>query len=278
MTQLQSTSDTNHLSKEVQNVIDVYLKKIEERLPNVLESFYLFGSVSLDAYQEGISDIDFYTVVKRPLTENDVDVLKEVHLGMKKQFRKPSLDGMYVTREDLEGRNEEVSTCPYFNDGKLQMFKSFHRNWIDAYQLRTYGIVIKGLPIETYHVPVDWDLLKTNLVENINGYWLNWVKNCERVTSLSFFGLYMSPSMIEWGVLGVTRLYYSIREEDITSKVGAGEYALLTVPEEYHRILKEALRIRNGSKFSRYGSVFKRRDDTLKFMKYVMTECNQLVS
>ncbi|MFG6494723.1 DUF4111 domain-containing protein [Fictibacillus sp. UD] len=276
MTQLQSTNEVNHLPKKVQNVIDVYLKRIEERLPNKLESLYLFGSVSLGAYQEGLSDIDFYAVVKRPLTEYDVDVLKQVHRDMKKQFLKPSLDGMYVTREDLLGENEEESHCLYFNEGRLQMYRPFHRNWIDAYQLKTYGIVIKGLPIETYHLPVDWKEIKTNLLKNINGYWMNWVENCERVTSLSFFGLYMTSSMIEWGVLGVTRLYYSIKEEDITSKVGAGEYALRTVPEEYHQIIREALRIRNGNKFSHYGSMINRRNDTLKFMKYVMKECNNL--
>ncbi|MRX53009.1 DUF4111 domain-containing protein [Bacillus idriensis] len=273
MSQPKLTNERNHIPKDVKEVVDAYLKMLEARLPNVLESFYLSGSVSLGAYQEGVSDLDFYGVVKEKLTETDVEVLKQVHQEMKKQFSTPSLDGMYVTREDLEGRNTRESSCPYFNEGKLQMYRPFRRNWIDAYQLKTYGITIKGLPIKTYNLPADWKHLKTNLVENINGYWLNWVKDCERLTSLQFPGLYVSGSMIEWGVLGVTRLFYSIREEDITSKVGAGEYALRTVPEEYHQIITEALRIRNGNKFSLYSSMIKRRNDALKYMKFVINEC-----
>ncbi|MGG4488132.1 aminoglycoside adenylyltransferase domain-containing protein [Metabacillus idriensis] len=276
MTQPKSTNKRNHLPIDVNEVVDIYLKMIEERLPSVLESFYLYGSVSLGAYQEGVSDLDFYAVVKEKLTETDVEILKQVHLDIKKQFPMPSLDGMYVTRDDLEGRTERESSCPYFNEGKLQMYRPFRRNWIDAYQLKTYGITIKGLPIKTYNLPADWKHLKTNLVENINGYWLNWMKDCERVTSLQFPGLYVNANMIEWGVLGVSRLLYSIREEDITSKVGAGKYALRTVPEEYHQIITEALRIRNGKKFSLYRSMIKRRNDALKFMKFVIKECNLL--
>jgi Domain of unknown function (DUF4111) len=140
--------------------------------------------------------------------------------------------------------------------------------------LKMYGIVIKGLPIETYNIPTDWNQLKINLVGNINSYWRNCIKRCERVTSLQFPGLFVSGSMIEWGVLGVTRLFFSIIEEDIISKVGAGEYALQFVPEKYHPILQEAIRIRKGSKESVYRSIFKRRRDALDYMKYMMDECN----
>lgn len=277
MTESVSTIETNRIPEKVDEVVDVYLKLIEERLSDLLESFYLFGSVSLGAYQEGMSDIDFYAVVKRKLTDADVEVLKQVHKEMKKKYPQPSLDGMYIRREDLDGRNEGVQSCPYFNEGKLQMFRAFHQNWIDAFQLKTYGIVLKGLPIETYNIPVDWNELKSNLVQNINSYWATWTKRCETITSLQYPGLYVSSSLIEWGVLGVTRLYYSIKEEDIISKVGAGEYALRTVPHPYHPILQEALRIRKGDKPSDYNSVFKRRRDALAYMKFIIEACNSTI-
>ncbi|MET3728197.1 putative nucleotidyltransferase [Fictibacillus halophilus] len=269
-------NNSNSVPKQVKEVLNAYFEKIEKKLPNKVESFYLFGSVSIGAYQEESSDIDFYAVTKEKLTQSDVEVLKEIHHEMRKQFSKPSLDGMYLTRDDLEFENNGNSSCPYFNEGKLQSYRPFHRNWIDAYQLQTYGIVVKGLPIETYNLSIDWTELKSNLIENINGYWLNWVKNCERFPSLQYIGLYTSANMNEWGVLGVTRLYYSLREKDITSKVGAGEYALRTVPETYHQIIREALRIRNGNKFSHYGSMRKRRSDALSYMKYIIRECNNL--
>lgn len=62
----------------------------------------------------------------------------------------------------------------------------------------------------------------------------------------------------------------------MTSKVGAGEYALDTVPKEWHKIVEEAIRWRKGSKKSKYRSVWKRRADALAYMEYVIGECNAL--
>lgn len=66
--------------------------------------------------------------------------------------------------------------------------------------------------------------------DNLNSYWLKWVNSCRRFTSIGYIALLVSLKTIEWGVLGVSRLYYTFNEKNITSKVGAGEYALKTVP------------------------------------------------
>lgn len=45
----------NKVPVKVEEVLNEYFKKVDERLSNLLESFYLFGSVSLGAYQDGMS-------------------------------------------------------------------------------------------------------------------------------------------------------------------------------------------------------------------------------
>jgi hypothetical protein len=47
---------------------------------------------------------------------------------------------------------------------------------------------------------------------------------------------------IEWTVLGLLTL----RENDIISKLGAGEYALQQMQEEWHGITREAINIRTA--------------------------------
>ena len=83
--------------------------------------------------------------------------------------------------------------------------------------------------------------------------------------ALALFG-----QKVEWGVLGISRLYYTIHEKDIASKYEAGKYVLDRVPPDFEKILNEALRIRKAESKSYYNSPFKRRKDTLSFMRYMI--------
>lgn len=103
------------------------------------------------------------------------------------------------------------------------------------------------------------------------------MNSSRRFSSIKFLCLFVSLKSIEWGVLGVTRLYYTFREKGMTSKVGAGEYGLKKLPERWHKIINEAMRLRKGNKKSYYSSIIERRNDTLAYIEYIIEECNQLV-
>ena len=114
--------------------------------------------------------------------------------------------------------------------------------------------------------------------DNLNTYWLSWKNDCKKFPSRKYLGLYISLNMIEWVILGVSRLYYTFNERDITSKVGAGEYALRTVPPKWHKIINEAMRLRKGNKNSYYTSIFERRKDALDYIDFIIRESNSLLN
>ncbi|CAM3427989.1 aminoglycoside adenylyltransferase domain-containing protein [Paenibacillus lupini] len=257
--------------KKAQEVLDQHCIRLEQELPNVVEAYHLFGSVSIGAFQEGLSDLDFVAVTSRPLREREVQVLEQIHRDLEQKIPTISLDGRYVVREDIE--RLAYKDCPYyyFNSGKLVGIDRFHKNSIDAYQLKQYGIPILGKDPRTYDYTVDWDLLAQNMKRNIEQYWMNWKRKVERFPAS--LGMLYKGWMIEWGVLGVSRIYYSIREQDMISKTGAGEYALQHVPTRWHRIIQESIQLRSGSKKSLYRSRLQRRKDALAYMDYLMKEC-----
>ncbi|HYQ32089.1 MAG TPA: aminoglycoside adenylyltransferase domain-containing protein, partial [Lapillicoccus sp.] len=74
------------------------------------------------------------------------------------------------------------------------------------------------------------------------------------------------------GVLGVTRVHYMLTTGRVTSKCGAGEWALTVCEPEWRRLLEECLRIRNRpTKASLYRDPFTRRRQALAFMDLLMT-------
>lgn len=258
---------------QAQAILDQYYARLNKDLPDLLEAFYLFGSVSLASFQEGVSDLDFAAVTHRPLSEQEVKNLEQIHLDLEKSRPKISLDGRYIWKADLERLGDQACPYYYFNSGRLVGLERLCKDSVDAFQLKHYGIAIFGPDPRTYGYTIDWDVLTRNMKLNLEYYWKNWKQKVEKFPSLPYFGMFVKGGMIEWGVLGVSRIYYSIKEQDLISKSGAGQYAMQHVPARWHRILQESIRLREGSSRSLYRSVFKRRQDALTYMDYMIKEC-----
>jgi len=266
----------NNIPEGVNTILKEYFKLFESELPNLVEAYYIYGSIALGSFHYGLSDIDFIAVVKRQVTELDIDILKEIHSNIKKKFSKTDLMGLYVMGNDLQLGYENEKSCPCFIDGVYKGLKKFEKDSIDAFQLKKYGLTVKGKRIENLDFTVNWDILIHNMRENLNTYWLNWNDDCKKFLSKRYIGLFVDLGMIEWGVLGVSRLYYTFKEQDMTSKIGAGEYALQIVPQRWHRVINEAMRLRKGNQKSFYKSIFERRKDVLAYIDFIIQESNNL--
>ncbi len=266
-----------NIPEKVKEIVDEHIKMIESILPNFLEAYYIYGSVSLGAFDYNKSDIDFIVVVKRKAIETDIIILKKIHSDMQKKFRNTILDGMYLLKDDVESlKNKSEISCLRFNDGEFKGFEKFDRNSIDAFQLIKHGITVKGQEIGKLDYTVDFDILISKMRDNLNTYWLNWLNDCRKFPSIRYIGLLVSLKLVEWGVLGVSRQYYTLREGDITSKVEAGKYALQNVPQQWHKIIKESMRLREDNKKPYYNSIFERRIDALGYIDYIIQESNRL--
>jgi len=264
------------IPEKVKEIVDLHIKMIELCLPNLLESYYIYGSVVLGEFNYGKSDIDFLAVMNRKVSEADIKILKKIHGDMQRKFHNTILDGMYLLKDDIDLLNKCEIPCLRFNDGEFKGIRTFDKNSVDAFELKQYGVSVKGQEIESLKYTVDFDILINKMRDNLNTYWLNWVNAYRRFHSIKYIALLVSPKVIEWGVLGVSRLYYTFKEKGITSKVGAGEYALKTVPQEWHKIINESMRLRKDNKKSYYNSIFDRRDDALGYIDFIIRESNRI--
>lgn len=252
----------------VEEALDLYIKQIEECLPDILHSFYLYGSISLGAFEDTTSDIDFVVVFKRGLTEVESEQLQDLHQYLHKKL--PFiLDGWYFAHEDFYLLQEKFAIGLRVNEGKILGSVPYKKDSIDAFQLKKYGITIKGQRASDLPFTPDWNMLLSNMKDNLNSYWAN-LLNRSRTATIEHI------EDIEWAVLGISRLYYTFQERDIISKVGAGEYALRNLPEKWHPILQESINYRKGKLNSSYASKEDRSEDAKAYLEFLIQFCNEI--
>ncbi|MEH2049685.1 aminoglycoside adenylyltransferase domain-containing protein [Nostoc sp.] len=79
-------------------------------------------------------------------------------------------------------------------------------------------------------------------------------------------------------MLGVLRVFYVLREDEIISKTEAGRYALVHLPPKWHQIIQEAINLREIRHGSSYGSKVSCAVEAVSFLRYVINVCNEQAS
>ncbi len=233
------------LPMTVQNCLRDYQALLNESLPGMVQGIYVHGSIALDAYIPGKSDVDFLTILNRECTNKDLERLSNLHRKIEKKYDAPLLDGGYIRWEGVYD-NHSFKLSPYFNDGELQL--SHFYNPITAWILQTKGITITGPDIQSAPLAITSQQLIAYVARNMNEYWAVRTKEVEDARN-HFLGLRDDEidAEIEWCVLGLLRQYYTLREQKIISKAGAGHYGLKHVDAKWHSLITYALTVRNKS-------------------------------
>lgn len=78
-------------------------------------------------------------------------------------------------------------------------------NSVTWWILKNRGIALIGSDPKELAFTVDWDLLITRMVENLNTYWASWTKNPTKMAYL------LTDNGIQWAVLGILRQFYTFK-------------------------------------------------------------------
>ena len=80
------------LPAPVRACVAEHLRLVDQRRPGLLEALHLVGSVALGEYRPGVSDIDMVAITARPLDDDDLAALADIHAAI------PRYDGIYLDR------------------------------------------------------------------------------------------------------------------------------------------------------------------------------------
>ena len=225
-------------------------------MPRTVEGLYLQCSVALGDYRHRFSDIDFVAVTGGV---PDVDTVRAVHADLRRRHAKPFFDGLYVGWEDLRRDPAQVAAGLAVHEWRVDPASRFERHLVTWHILDQGGVAVRGLAVADIGIHTDWPALAEATRRNLVEYWRPWLHRRAR----GVVGL--SPWATAWGVLGVARLRHSLAAGRVTSKTDAAAYALDSYDAQWHRIVREALRIRVGG-VPVFRSPWRHRTDLVGFM------------
>jgi hypothetical protein len=222
MTQLRA------LPAEVRAVTLRHLEAADAAAPGLIRALYLTGSIALGDYQPGRSDIDFMAFTSRPCSEVDIGLLRGVHA----QLEAPACyDGSYVIWRDQPEAPADEPVRPHIVGGEFRVANDSALTPSTWTEFARYATAVRGPAAGSIGISVSRERLNEWNLSNLNGYWLNLATR-----AAAYYGD-KDPAAIEeaefvcWGTLGAARLHYTLATGDITSKTGAGRYALEHFPD-----------------------------------------------
>lgn len=245
-------------------MINEYVRMLKDTFGKDYIGTYIYGSMALESFNYKTSDINFITVLAFKPDKKTVEKLKRIHAGLiKVNVFARKMQGEYVSVQEL-GQAIDKEQFMRFRRGR---FAGYHKLTVmTLYQIRALGICLYGPePMELFPT-VDLAMVMRSLNIELQGYW-------QQVPEQKY-KLLTDKWVMEY-VLGLCRTMYMIDTKSMITKYKAGEYALSVLPEKWHKILNESLRIQYGARRkSLYTTPFSRRKEAINFIYHTMQLCS----
>ncbi len=244
----------SRLAPPVADRVDDLLGRLDRALPGRVEGFYVVGSTCLGAFRVGRSDIDFVAIADGGLDAAELRRLRAVHrsrwaaalIGDAVLRRRWPLvcNGSYLERGALSRSPSEVTALAGHVAGRFTTGGGVDVNPVTWYTLARHGIAVRGPDPGSLEIHTDPAELRAWTRENLDTYWRDWLARARR--SGPGRARALPRRFAARGVIGVSRLHYTLATGEIISKEAAGEYALATFGPRWRVVIEDALAFWRG--------------------------------
>ena len=250
------------LPDEVAEVCATFLAAAPDGL---VTGLYLRGGVGFGEWVPGRSDVDFVATLAHRPDPVEIDALRRTHEVVRSAHPGVPFDGPHVLVEDLRADARECPDVPCVLHHFFEEEQTVHDGVVCWHELARHGVTVTGVPHGELGIWTSQAALLDFTRHNLDTYWR---QNAEALTAMPQEGA--SEGACEWCVLGVARLHHLLVTGEMTTKSGAGRWGLGHYPERFHRVLREALRIRSGGGDEYKDDDGARGTDTAEFTAYVV--------
>jgi hypothetical protein len=254
------------LPDAVREVCTTWLHEIDAAAPGLVTGLHVRGGIGFGEFVPGQSDVDFVAVLSRRATYADEDALEDAHVATQARHPEPAFDGMHLTAEDLAGDPEDCPDVPCVLHGHFEGAARYDLSPVGWHELARHSVAVRG---ELPPVWTDDERLLAFTRDNLDTYWR------QQAEALAKFPAEAAAAdACAWCVLGVARLDHLLVTGAMTTKSAAGRWGLTHYDERWHRVLREALRVREngagGAAPSEYDDPPDRAADVTAFTAFVV--------
>jgi len=209
--------------------------------PGLVTGLYLRGGIGFGEWVPGQSDIDFVATLSHRPGAGEVEELRVAHEQVAVTHPDVPFDGPHVLVSDLAADPTGCPDVPTVLGRLFEPENAIHDGVVAWHELAWHGVRVSGLPLDELHVWTSVQQLRDFTRGNLDTYWR---ANAEGLARMPDEG---APAWACcWCVLGVTRLHHLLVTGEMTTKSAAGRWGLITYPGRFHRVLREALFIRDA--------------------------------
>jgi len=195
--------------------ISVMAKSICAILGDNVLCIYLYGSVVMDDFKLGWSDIDILCFTKEAISEYEAEKLINLRQNLlKKEETNPyyrSFEGAILSIDEF--KKKQYTRVVYWGTSGQRITDKFHFDVFSQYELIKYGQLIFGRDIRDEFVLPKKEDLKKGVQQHYQ--------------SIRKYAIETNESLYSCGwLLDIARCIYTLRYNDIIGKTMAGEWAL----------------------------------------------------
>ena len=218
----------------LKNSIDVMTKAIVGILADNAPSVYLYGSVVLDDFRLGWSDIDLLVLTEKQISSEQAKQL--VQLRRELTAREPEnpyyclLEGGMLRLSALLSDTED--TVVYWGTSGERVTNRYDFDSFSKKELLENGVLLYGIDVRNYIDPPTFDDLRADIRRHYE--------------TIRTHGSKTGKSIYSFGwLLDISRCIYTLRTGEIIAKTKVGEWALEYGLCPDPAALETALRVRN---------------------------------
>lgn len=222
-------------------VSEVCATFLREAPAGLVTGLYLRGGVGFGEWVPGQSDVDFVATLDHRPSAAEVDALRRTHEAVATAHPALHFDGPHLLASDLAADPDACPDVPTILARLFQPEGTVHDAVVAWHELAWHGVHVAGPPIAGLGIRTSPERLRAFTVDNLDSYWRG---SAEALAAMPAEG--EPEEACAWCVLGVTRLHHLLVTGEMTTKSAAGRWGLTYYPERFHRVLREALRIREN--------------------------------